>query len=400
MVSIKQKGADINESLLFTNVSAVLDDSILAGAAVELQHGVIAGIYLSENEAPTDGITVIDGDGGYLTPGFIDLHNQGGNGFSVMDGSVESLHGMAEFHARYGTTSFLPTPGALRGSEKKVLSAHLEAVDNQPENGAHIPGIHLEGPFLNPKMMGGFSPDFIEEPSVDRYHEFQETSGGNIRMITLAPELDGIGDVILAARKDGVVVSIGHSDGGLDDVLRAIDLGASHVTHMFNAMSPLHHREVGVAGAALYSNELSVQLIADGVHVHPWIMGLLFQSKGIENTCLITDSVSLSGLTDGFYDFYGHRVELRDGQVRTENGTLSGSTLTMSAAVKNLVQINALRIEDAVYMASMSPANVLGISESKGSLEVGKDADVVLMDDRLNVKMTVVSGRVVYDGRE
>ena len=186
----------------------------------------------------------------------------------------------------------------------------------------------------------------------------------------------------------------------MKDFLTAIDMGASHVTHMFNAMSPLHHREVGAVGAALLSHELSVQLIADGVHVHPWIIGILLQMKGVERTCLITDSVSMSGLPDGPYEYYGHQVTLNDGVVRTGDGTLSGSTLTMSQAVKNIVKFNGLPLEDAVYMASSAPAKVLNLSEKTGSLEIGKDADVVLLDSTLDVMMNIIGGSIVYKKSE
>ena len=241
--------------------------------------------------------------------------------------------------------------------------------------------------------------DGMMAPGGDMLEEILDLCDGTVKEMTIAPELPGALDLILTLAKRNVVSSLGHSNATLTDVLRAIDHGASHVTHFFNAMSPIHHREPGLTGAALYSNDLSVEIIADGYHVHPWMMGLAVQNKGVGLTCLVTDSMHVSGFGDGEYESLGLNVKLENGRLslRDEPGTLAGSVLTMDRAVGNIVNMLGMPIADAVTMASTSPAAVLGLENSKGRIEAGYDADITVLDSTFNAVLTMVKGRIVYD---
>ena len=217
--------------------------------------------------------------------------------------------------------------------------------------------------------------------------------------MTIAPELPGAPDIILTLAREGIVASIGHSSAALTDVLRAVDYGASHVTHFFNAMSPINHREPGLAGAALYSTDLTVEVIADGYHVHPWILGLTVQNKSVALTCLVTDAMPVMGLDDGIHESLGQKVKLENGRLSLADdpAVLAGSVLSMDRAVANMVNMVGLSLSDAVIMASTTPAAVLGLENRKGRIEPGFDADITVLDRVFSCQLTIVAGKIVFD---
>jgi N-acetylglucosamine-6-phosphate deacetylase len=308
---------------------------------------------------------------------------------------------MCRAHAAHGTTGLLLTPLIERDTFRTLLPKLGRAVGSDT-GGAAVLGIHAEGPFINPGRLGCMHPGGVSPPDRSMLDEILDLSGWTIAEMTIAPELPGALDLILALAGHGVVPSLGHSDATLGDVLRAIDCGASHVTHMFNAMSPFGHREPGLAGAALYSSDLSVELIADGFHLHPWTLGFTVHSKGVGRTCLITDCMSVMGLDDGEYDSLGCRVKLDNGRLclADNSAVLAGSVLTMDRAVANMTGMVGFSISDAVAMASASPAAVLGLDDRKGRLEAGYDADIAVLDRRHLNRLTIVGGRIVYDAMD
>jgi N-acetylglucosamine-6-phosphate deacetylase len=263
-------------------------------------------------------------------------------------------------------------------------------------SGAKPLGIHLEGPFIHPERLGGFGKQYLQPPSVELFKQYQAAAKGHIKMVTLAPELEGIEAVIRHLVEERIVVSAGHTMATYEEMVRAIDLGVSHVTHMYNAMSPFTHRSPGVVGAALLDPDVSLQIIADGAHLHPATVKLTVEQAGVDRIALITDAMHMLGLSDGHYSSFGHEVELRMGQVQLADGTLAGSVLTMNHAVRNAMQFAEIPLHEAVRMATIVPATILGIHNRKGSLEAGKDADIVLMDEAFNVHLTMVEGEIVY----
>ena len=297
--------------LVLKGGDVVFPDGVMRGGVVVIEGGSIAEIGHNDEFKPLKTDRVIDCPNSFVCSGFIDLHNQGGNGFSVMDGSKDSIQGMCRAHAAHGTTGLLATPVIEENSFRSLLP-ELSSHCGENTGGAVVLGIHAEGPFTNPEKSGFMPESGIMRPDMALFDEIIEHGSGKIVEMTIAPELPGSLDIINKLASLGIVASLGHSNATLTDVLKAIDYGASHVTHFFNVMSPLHHREPGLAGAALYTTDLTVEIIADGFHIHPWIMGLILQNKSPSLTCLVTDAMSVMGLDDGEYDTLGQRVVLNN----------------------------------------------------------------------------------------
>lgn len=379
----------------------VQPEGIFRGGTVIIEGGTISDVIHSSEYHQQETDTIIPCNGLFVCPGFIDLHNQGGDGFSVVDGTVESIEGMARAHAAHGTTGLLATPPVEESVFRELLPLLAKTVGSHT-GGAAILGIHAEGPFINPERAGCMPLSGIHEPDAGFLDEILECAGGALTEMTIAPELPGALELIQTLVRNDVLVSLGHSNATLVNVLRAIDTGSSHVTHFFNAMSPIHHREPGLAGAALYSNDLTVEVIADGFHVHPWMLGLTIQNKGVMRTCLATDCMHVMGLDDGEYDSLGLRVKLDRGRLSLADdpGTLAGSVLTMDRAVANMITMVGVSISDAVAMASTTPAAVLGLDNRKGMIETGYDADIAVLDKHYAAVLTIVGGHIVHDTLE
>jgi N-acetylglucosamine-6-phosphate deacetylase len=340
-------------------------------------------------------IPVYDLKGKTVTPGFIDLLVHGGGGKGFADDSDESIKTISDFFFSHGTTGML---ASLFSKKIDLLKNDVNRIATYAERhkDSNIWGIHMEGPFINPLIKGAHKIEYLWEPSVDMWNELNASARGYIKLMTIAPELKGNIDVIRAAASQGVVPSIGHTLALYDDIEKAIDNGAAHVTHMFNAMRPFHHREPGIMVAALLRNELKVELIADGIHVDPIVMKLLHNIKGSGGIILVTDAIRASGMPDGDYHFMDQKIIVKDKRAFLENGTLAGSTLTMENAIKNMVELVGVPLTDAVRMASLNGAKVLGLEHQKGILAVGKDADLVVMDDQFNVHATIYEGQIKY----
>jgi N-acetylglucosamine-6-phosphate deacetylase len=364
------------------------------GGALLVAGGRIVGVGRRDDFGDPSGMEVIDAAGCWVVPGFVDVHVHGALGRDMMEGSVEAIFAAAAFYARHGTTAFLPTSITDRAASiERFLEAVAEA-RRQGTGGAQVLGAHVEGPYISPKMAGAQPPEFIRPADPEEYGRW--LASGVVRLLTLAPEVPENRALIPYALQHGAVVSIGHSAATFDEALAAVRLGANHVTHTFNAMTGLHHREPGVVGAALACDEVFAELIADTVHVHPAAMTVLVRAKGPERTVLVTDAMAATGLGDGDYPLGAQVVCVRAGVARTAGGSLAGSLLTMDQAVRNLVQVVGCPLAQAVEMASLTPARSIGVADRKGSLEPGKDADLTLLDEGLHVVMTMVRGQVVY----
>lgn len=327
-------------------------------------------------------------------PGFIDIHIHGAAGHDAMDATPEALKGLAGVLPKEGTTSFLAT--TMTQSDEAISAALKNIRDFRIEDGqAEMLGVHLEGPFISDKRAGAQPIEHIAEPSYPLFQKWQKLSGNQIRLVTLAPETTNGLAFIKSLAEDGVIASIGHSDGTLEEVQAAVRAGASHVTHLYNQMSPFHHRNPGVVGAALTEKDLTVEVIADFIHSHPTSVELAFRQKGAERLILITDAMRAKGLAPGVYDLGGQDVQVTRKDARLADGTLAGSILTMDAAIQNVQSITGCSLNELVSMTSANAAKELGLT-NKGSLQEGSDADVAILDDSFAVQLTICRGTIAY----
>ena len=327
-------------------------------------------------------------------PGFIDVHIHGVNGADAMDATEEALNIMAKALPKEGTTAFLATTMTQGNAaiEEALVNAGDYICDQQTLGKAEIIGIHLEGPFVNKKRAGAQPLNYIIDPNVEVFKKWNRLAKGNIKLVTLAPEQPGGFKMVKYLKENGIIASIGHSDATYEEVIEGIDVGISHVTHLFNQMRGLHHREPGVVGAAFLRNELKTEIIVDGVHVRPEMVKLAYKQKGKKGLILITDAMRAKSLEDGTYDLGGQDVTVKDGKAVLYDGTLAGSILKLGHAVKNVINFTGCTLDDAIEMASVNPAKQLNILDRKGSITVGKDADIVILDENLNVSMTFCCG--------
>jgi N-acetylglucosamine-6-phosphate deacetylase len=316
-----------------------------------------------------------------LTPGYVDLHVHGGGGFDLMRGDVEAIAGTARHLAQHGVTSFLAT------TVTAPWKTTLEAVGRLARAGA---GLHLEGPFLSPKRRGVHAEEELLLPTRERLDQLCDRAPGHIRMITVAPEIDGATALIAEANRRGICISMGHSDATLEEARAGAGAGARHVTHTFNAMRPLHQREPGLLGFALSEAELSAEIIADGIHVAPSLVKMFFRLKAPGKAVLVSDGISASGCGDGQFRLGGLSVTVQGGYCRIA-GTLAGSVLTLDQAVRNAMEFGGLDLADAVRMATLNPAELVGLKQ-KGRLEPGMDADVLVMNARGELKAVFLGG--------
>lgn len=347
----------------------------------------------SEIEIP-DNTKVIDVSGRMVTPGFVDLLCHGGGGYGFADTNEESFIKISKYFLSRGSTTILPS---LHAKPHDQLIADMKTLASFIKSGQapNFFGIHMEGPYLNKELKGAMNEDYLWTPSIESWNELYEASEGLIKIMTIAPELPGALEVMNDAAKKGVVLSIGHSKANYDQILLAIDNGANHVTHMFNAMNPFHHRKPGVVLQALMRDELKVELIADKLHVHPAVMELLLRLKGASGIILITDSIRAGGMHAGEYQFADQKVTIKDEKVYMDDGTLAGSALTLNKAIKNMIQTANAKLTESVRMASLNGAKVVG-AKNRGILAVGKKADIVVMDDNFDVEMTMINGKIEY----
>ena len=315
-----------------------------------------------------------------------------------MVGTVKDISAIANAVAKEGTTAFLVTTMTQSVDNiKNALSAVNEYIGSRLEGGAEVLGVHLEGPFISKKHVGAQPIEYVQAPSVNTFIEYEKASGGNIKIVTLAPEVEGADTLVEYLTERKIVSSIGHTDAKYADILKAKAAGATNVTHTFNAQTPLHHREIGVVGTALLDDELFCELICDTIHVSIPAVKLLVKNKPHDKLVLITDSMRAKHLPDGLSELVGQTVIVKNGEARLENGTLAGSVLKMNVAVKNMVEKIGVDFCTAVDFATANPAKSLGIFSERGSIAVGKRADFAVLDGEFNVLKTIRGGKVIFE---
>lgn len=370
----------------------VTADGILEHSGISVQGDSIEHIGAvwdgSNNIISLDNYTVL--------PGLIDLHIHGVNGHDTMDATPAALNGMSRFLARHGVTSFLATTVTARMSKIIAAVENIAACTRQGLEGARLLGAYIEGPYINPQFKGAQPEEYIRDLDIAEVQEIISKSRDTVRVVALAPEKDNAGQVIRHLAAQGIKVALGHSNATYAETVRAIENGASQAVHTFNAMRGLHHREAGITGAVLNNDQIMAELIADGVHVDYPVIQILLRAKRKEDILLITDCMQAGGLVDGEYELGELKVQVRGGIARLGSGALAGSTLKLMDAVRNLVQRAGVSLPDAVNMASLNPARAMGAEDRLGSLEAGKQADIIAVDDDFNVVFTMIGGKVVH----
>ena len=335
-------------------------------------------------------------EGAIVLPGFIDQHIHGAGGSDGMDATVSDYEIIAKTVAAEGTTSFVIT--TMTQSVENIMNA-MKAVKEYRESerdGARVVGIHLEGPFIAPAFKGAQPLEYVAAPDVAVFKAYNEASGNAIKIVTLAPEVEGAETLIKYLSENGIVSSIGHTGAKCTDIAKAIANGASNVTHTYNAQTALHHREIGTVGSAMLYDELNCELIADTIHVSVPAMRLLIKNKPADKLSLITDAMRAKGIPDGVSELGGQVVYVKNGEARLTDGTLAGSVLRMNRAVQNVVEKVGVPFTTAVDFATINPARMLGIDHETGSIAVGKRADFTVINANYDVLYTVSGGKVIY----
>ncbi len=376
--------------------NVVTTSGVINGGDIVVEDGRIKSVGDGiANESP--GVTeVIDCSGMTVMPGFIDVHTHGGAGLDFKDDVPGVTAGLSRYYYSHGVTSLLATLSPLSHDLLVPAIRRISKFLSDDRENSNIIGIHLEGPYINKSLSGGNRKQYIEEPDFDRWKEVFEAGRGFIKLITVAPELKGIDRIIEDASRHGVAVALGHSAADSAATARAISLGARQVTHLFNGMPGFHHRKPGLLSQSLFMNSLDVQIIADGIHVHPEILRLALKIKSPERVLLITDSMRAAGLPDGEYDSAGNTVRVVNGISKLPDGTLAGSTLAFEKGLALVAAIPEMDLPSASRIASLNAARSLGIDKETGSIEPGKSADLVILNDSFEVEMTMRGGKVMH----
>jgi N-acetylglucosamine-6-phosphate deacetylase len=386
---------------VLTAAQLVTPTEIIEQPVLIIDEARITEIGSREQLAIPSGARHHDFPGKVLAPGFIDIHVHGGSGHDVMEPDASALAAIERGMFKHGVTSYLPTtvtaplPDTLRSLEH--LGKAIRRGDSAPGRSRPL-GIHLEGPFISHAKRGVHPPANLLPPSPQMLRRFHEASEGTIRMLTIAPELEGAGATIAEAVSLNILGSLGHSNATFAEAQAGIEAGARHATHTFNAMRPLDHREPGILGAVLSNDRITADLIADGLHVAPDVIKLFLRAKGTGRAVLITDAISATDMPDGAYRLGGLEVQVRDGRCELD-GKLAGSVLTLDRAVRNVMLCVPLTLQDAVRLATTNPARVLGIHESHGELAVGRIADVVVLTPSGDVVATMAAGQLARPAR-
>lgn len=382
-------------TILLHTARAFTPTTEIADSGMLIRDGVIEAIGPRSGMTLPAGAQEVRATDDTAVPGFIDVHIHGAGGHDVMEGTGEALGTVARTLARHGTTSFLAT--TVTASPEDIcrsvagIAKYISQQLKTDQKRAEVLGVHYEGPFLNKVRRGVHPPEWIQLPSAELLDSFLRAAAGNARLLTIAPEVLGAAPCIDAARTAGVIVSMGHTDATYEQARAAIARGVHHATHVYNAMRPFSHRDSGVIGAVLTSPEVTAELIADGVHVEEAAMKVLLQAKGPACTILISDGLSATGMPDGKYILGGFEVSVTGGVCRNAQGVLAGSTLTLDRALRNVVALG-IPLQDTLRMLTSNPAKLLGIEFKKGALRTGADADIVLLDENLQVRNVYVRG--------
>jgi N-acetylglucosamine-6-phosphate deacetylase len=373
------------------NVNLVLPEQIIPDGTIFFDDQ-IRKIAVWGDLPAADTMELIDGKGGFLTPGLIDIHIHGSGGSDTMEGTYQAIDNMSKSVVKSGVTGFLPTTMTMSLAEIRKALANIDYCRREGVAGARILGANMEGPFINKQYKGAQAEANILKPDFKLVADYLDL----IKVTTVAPEVAGAEELIRALHERGIVIAVGHSGAECAQVLEAMTWGLSHATHLFNAMTGLHHRKPGIVGA-VFATEMTCEIIADNIHVDPLVLKVVGQVKDPARLILITDSMEAGGLADGKYSLGGQKVIVRDNSARLEDGVLAGSVLTMDRAIINMLNASKLPLNQVVNMATLNPARLLKLDHRLGSLREGLSADLVLFDAKLNVQKVYIGGEAKYN---
>ncbi len=380
-------------NLLITN-GKILAGKEYVNGSLEIIDGVINRI--GDFQIDKDELKVIDANGQVVIPGFIDIHTHGGNGIDINHASKDDLNELSKFFASCGVTSFLPA--VLTDTHETMCDLLSEIAEAKEEgtDGSEILGIHMEGPFLCVQYKGAMPEYLIQDASIEHMKDYINASKNNIKYMTISPENKGIEELVAYLKDNNIVASMGHTGADYDKCLSCISAGVTSSTHVFNAMGTIHQHRPAAIGASLESDVYS-EVICDGFHLHPGIVRLIIKVKGDEKVLAITDSIMAAGLSDGEYKLGVNDIVVKGGDAQlASDGTRAGSTLTMDRALRNLIKFTGRKLEDVIGFLTKNQANVLEL-DNKGEIAIGKDGDVVILDEKLTPICTVVKGKVAYE---
>jgi len=338
---------------------------------------------------------ILDAQGRIITPGFIDIHIQGAGGADILDTAPEALKAISQTCVRFGTTSFLATTVFKPNQENQHLALAAQYV-GRDLGGANLLGIHLEGPFISPQKRGMVLPECVCPPSLQLLDKIQDITKGQLKIMTIAPELPGNLQIIQRLVDSNIIASFGHSNATYEQTLDGFVAGISHVTHLFNAMPSLHHRSPGPLLAIFQTKHITTQLITDGVHIHPAVLRFAFDTLGPDRIIPITDGMQALGQPDGKYIYNGVEYESKNGAARYKDGTLIGTALGLSQLLPKFMSFTGCPLDAAIKTVTANPARLLGLEDQKGAIACGKDADLVLLERDRSVHTTIVAGKIVF----
>lgn len=381
-------------STFYKNIKLITPYEVLYGYGVVINDGKITDVDLEKNINRESIQQIVDGKGQYLSPGFIDIHNHGNFGYDFMDATEEAIDTIGQYHLKNGVTSYLGS--VLTQSYDNIVKAVENIAGYKNKNYlSQILGIHLEGPFLSVIKKGAQPEIFIKEADMFFIKGLIKISDNKLRMVSIAPEKEGALELISYLKEKKITVSMAHTNATYDEAINGINHGATVATHLYNGMRNFTHREPGIIGAVLTDERVFCEIIYDGIHLHDAAVQIALKMKGPDKIVLVSDAIRATGIDDGVYELGGQKIIVKEKVARLENGNLAGSTLNLRIAVYNMVKKLNIPINEAVCMASLSPAKAIGIDKTRGSIEIGKDADLILFDDEINIESVMIGGHIV-----
>ena len=377
--------------MLLKNCNIVFLDRIEKGSLL-IENGIIKEINPSETKVQK----TIDCKGLYVSPGFVDVHIHGAGGHDTMDGTFEAINEISKTICKYGTTSFTPTTMTMSADDILKSMISIKKAKIEGTDGAIVLGAHLEGPFISPSAIGAQNPNYLISPSYENFESMTGDAIDAVVSITMAPEVEGAKELASILSSKGIRCSMGHTKATYEEAIDGIKHGFCHSTHLFNAMTGFTHREPGVVGAT-FDSDITTETISDGIHISYPSLRVAYKQKGTDKTLLVTDAMCACGMPDGTYALGGQPVIVKRGAARLENGALAGSILTLNRAIKNLYDNTDYPLYEIVKMASYNGAKYCRVDDRKGQIKENFDADLTVFDENIDVKMTIIGGKVVYN---